>query len=279
VSRRQSYTVAECRRALWLLGVVPPTDSKGVLVAWRKRVAQTHPDRHLGDAAREEAAAKLTRALNEAREVLDWWIAQERDWPPLGSGPQQVRLDESEPEAWPEREQETVAPVDPITGLRAGDRVRAWPYDGDLLTVVETEMDVRDHSSWVRVAEQAQAIKSDRIRLAAFSCPTCGACAGPLVDDAEVRPCPDCLIDLRRLEKSPADAGRIRRAIEARATAGESEAESIGDGRFADRARERRRWAKRLITAKPDDLHMALLSAFGSAWARWGEKPADEYRR
>jgi hypothetical protein len=63
VSRRQSYTVAECRRALWLLGVVPPTDRKGVLVAWRKRVAQTHPDRHLGDAAREEAAAKRAAPL------------------------------------------------------------------------------------------------------------------------------------------------------------------------------------------------------------------------
>jgi hypothetical protein len=271
--------VAECRRALWLLGVAPPTDHRGVLVAWRKRVAQTHPDRHLGDAAREEAAAKLTRALNEAREVLEWWIDEDRDWPPPEGGSQQVRLDEFEPEVWPERQPESVAPVDPITGLRAGDRVRAWPFDGDLLTVVETEMDVRDHSSWVRVAERDQAIKSDRIRLAAYSCPTCGACAGPLVEDAEVRPCPECLIDLRRLAKSPAEAARIRRAIEARATAGESEAEAIGDGRFADRARERRRWARRLITAQPDDLHAALLGAFGSAWERWGETRADERRR
>lgn len=271
MGRRQSYTAAECRRALWLLGVEPPLDGKAVLAAWRRRVAQTHPDRHLGDAGREEAAATLTRALNEAREVLDWWIAEDLDWP--AAGPRTVRFDEPEP--WPEREPEpAVATVDPLTGLRAGDRVRVWPFDGDLLTVVDTEFDQRDSSSWVRLAGQDAAVRADRVRLAAFSCPTCGACAGPLVDDPEVRPCPDCLVDLRRLERAPQEADRIRRAIEARATAGEAEAEAIGDGRFADRARERRRWARRLITAGPDDLHAALLGAFGSAWERWGETPA-----
>lgn len=278
MSRRASYTAAECRRALWLLGVEPPLDARGVLQAWRRRVAQTHPDRHLGDAEREAAAATLTRALNEAREVLDWWIAEDRDWPAAGGGPQAVRFDEPEP--WPEPVPAApVAPVDPITGLRAGDRVRVWPYDGELLTVVDTEMDVRDRSSWVHLDGRPQAIRSDRIRLAAFSCPTCGACAGPLVADPEVRPCPECLVDLRRLERAPQDAARIRRAIEARATAGEAEAEAIGDGRFADRARERRRWARRLITAGPDDLHAALLGAFGSAWERWGETPVDERPR
>ena len=173
MGRRPSYTVAECRRALWLLGVEPPLDEQGVLAAWRRRVAQTHPDRHLGDAAREEAAATLTRALNEAREVLDWWIAEDHDWPAAGS--RTVRFDEPEP--WPERDPEpTIAPVDPITGLRAGDRVRVWPFDGELLTVVDTEMDLRDRTSWVRVAGRERAVGSDRIRLAAFSCPTCGAC-------------------------------------------------------------------------------------------------------
>ena len=270
--RRQSHTVAECRRALWLLGLEPPVDSKAVLLAWRGRVAQTHPDRHVGDADRERAAETLTRALNDAREVLDAWIAEERDWPPAGRGARTVRFDEPEP--WPEREEEPpVAAVDPLTGLRAGDRVRAWPYDGDLLTVVDTEMDLRERVSWVRVAEQDAALRSDKVRLAAFSCPTCGACAGPRIDDAEVRPCPDCLVDLRRLERSAADAPRIRRAIEARAKAGEAEAEAIGDGRFADRARERRRWARRLVTAGPDDLHAALLGAFAGAWERWGETP------
>ncbi len=274
---RRGPSVADCRRALWLLGVVPPVDHAGVLKAWRARVAQAHPDRHLGDAKREQAAATLTRALNDARETLDLWFDEERDWPPSGGGPQTVRFDEHEP--WPEREAPAEsAPVDPLTGLRAGDRVRLWPFDGEVLTVAGTEFDRRDRSTWVTLLEHPTEVKSDRVRLAAFSCPTCGACAGPAMDDPAVRPCPDCLIDLRRLERSPAEAPRIRRAIEARATAGESQAEAIGDGRFADRARERRRWARRLSLAERDDLQAALLGAFGSAWERWGETRGDDAR-
>jgi len=39
-----------------------------------------------------------------------------------------------------------------------------------------------------------------------------------------------------------------------------------------DRARERNRWARRLVGAGPDDLHAALLSAFTNAYDRWGER-------
>lgn len=274
MSRRRTPTTADCRRALWLLGAQPPLDHAGVLKAWRGRVARAHPDRHVGDERREQAAATLTRALNEARETLDWWIDQDLDWPPPGrGGVREVRFDEPEP--WPEREpEETVAPVCPVTGLRRGDRVRLRPYDGDVLVVEETEVDQRDRSVWVRLVGEPQAARSDRVRLAAFSCPACGACAGPAVDEPTIRPCPDCLVDLRRLEQRPAEADRIRRAIEARARAGESMAESIGDGRLVDRARERRRWARRLGPAGPEDLQAALLSAFSSAWERWGERPA-----
>jgi len=62
--------VAECRRALWLLGVVAPVDHAGVLKAWRKRVAQTHPDRHVGDEAREQAAATFRKKLGVVRVAL-----------------------------------------------------------------------------------------------------------------------------------------------------------------------------------------------------------------
>ena len=244
MSRRRTPTSADCRRALWLLGVAPPLDHDGVLRAWRGRVAQAHPDRHVGDERREQAAATLTRALNEARETLDWWIEQDLDWPSARGGVREVRFDEPEP--WPERAPaEEVAPVCSVTGLRRGDRVRLRPYDGDVLVVEGTEVDQRDRSVWVRLVDQPQPVRSDRVRLAAFSCPACGACAGPAVDEPTIRPCPDCLIDLRRLEQRPDEAARIRRAIEARARAGESLAESIGDGRLADRARERRRWARR----------------------------------
>jgi hypothetical protein len=84
-----------------------------------------------------------------------------------------------------------------------------------------------------------------------------------------VRPCPDCLVDLRRLERRPAEADRIRRAIEARAEAGIAEAQAVEDRSLLDRARERRRWVRRLREAGPDDLHAALLSAFTRAFERW----------
>ncbi|MFM7551246.1 MAG: hypothetical protein ACKO7Q_00130, partial [Actinomycetota bacterium] len=84
MSRRRTPTTTDCRRALWLLGAQPPLDHAGVLKAWRGRVAQAHPDRHVGDERREQAAATLTRALNEARETLDWWIDQDLDWPSPG---------------------------------------------------------------------------------------------------------------------------------------------------------------------------------------------------
>ena len=270
MARKRTPSVADCRRALWLLGITAPVDSDGVVRRWRERVGKAHPDRHVGDPAREQAAATLTRALNEARETLDWWIEQELDWPPPAGGPRAVRFDEPDP--WPEREPPpAVAAVCPVTGLRRGDRVRLWPFDGEVLVVLDTETDPAARITWVRLLDQPQAFKAERIRLAAFSCPTCGACSGPAFDDPAIRPCPECLVDLRRLERSPAEAGRIRRAIEARAAGGEAEAEAIGDRRFADRARERRRWARRLLLAGPDDVHAALLSAFGSAWERWGE--------
>ena len=238
--------------------------------AWRDRVGQAHPDRHLGNQAREQAAATLTRGLNDARETLDWWIDEERDWPPGRSGPRTVRFDEAE--QWPEpTPKPEAAPVCVVTGLRMGDHVRLWPFDGDVLTVLGTETDLRDRSTWVRLLDHPEVVKADRVRLSAFSCPTCGACAGPVIATSALRPCPLCLLDLRLLERSAAEAPRIRRAIEARAQAGEAEAEAIGDGRYADRARERRRWARRLILAEPDDLHAALLGAFSRAWERWGE--------
>jgi hypothetical protein len=84
-----------------------------------------------------------------------------------------------------------------------------------------------------------------------------------------VRPCPDCLVDLRRLERHAAEAGRVRSAIEARAQAGIATADGIGDERMSERARERRGWARRLRAAEPDDLHAALISAFTNAFDRW----------
>jgi len=125
-----------------------------------------------------------------------------------------------------------------------------------------------DEPVWV-LLEGASAVRADKIRLAAYGCPICGFCAGPRVDTPVVRPCPPCLVDLRRLERRASEADRIRRAIEARAEAGIAEAQSLGDRSLLDRARDRRRWVRRLREAGPDDLYAALLSAFTRAFERW----------
>jgi hypothetical protein len=116
--------------------------------------------------------------------------------------------------------------------------------------------------------------RAERVRLAAFVCPVCGWCAGPAGDEVAVRPCPDCLVDLRRLERAPAEATRVRRAIEARAEAGLAVAKDLDDPRLVERATQRRRWARRLQPASPEDLHAALLAAFGRAYERWGAPAA-----
>jgi hypothetical protein len=266
VRRAGQSTGRDCARALWLLGLAPPVTRDEVTVAWRERVARTHPDRYATAPAKAEAAAVLTRALNDARRVLNGWIDERREWPSAGAGP--VIFDPPDP--WPERPPaDEPTQVCRRTGFRAGDRVRLWPYDADVHEVTGTEVDGVDGPVWVLLAD-APANRAERVRLAAFGCPVCGACAGPEVDDPAVRPCPDCLVDLRRLEDRPAEATRIRRAIEARSEAGLATAHDIGDDRLVDRARERQRWARRLRDAGADDLHAALLAAFGRAWERWG---------
>jgi hypothetical protein len=148
-----------------------------------------------------------------------------------------------------------------------------WPYDGPLERVTGTERDVRGGQVWVLLAG-AGAARAERVRLAAFGCPVCGLCEGPAGVEVVVRPCPHCLIDLRRLESRPAEATRVRSAIEARATAGRATAEALAEPSLMDRAAERRRWARRLRPASDEDLHAALLAAFGRAFERWAESPA-----
>jgi hypothetical protein len=266
MSTRRNTSGRECARALWLLGLEAPVTKEQLATAWRSRVARTHPDRH-ASSGKGEAATTLTRALNEARSVISEWIASGREWP-TARGERVLRFDEPEP--WPERPPEPPpAPVCRHTGLRRGDRVRVWPYEGEEVRVVAgTERDVRSGRSWVRL-EDGPAVRAERVRLAAFSCPVCGFCSGPEVEEPTVRPCPECLVDLRRLERDAAEARRIRTAIEARSQAGLAAAERLGDPRLADRASERQRWARRLRGAQGEELHTALLGAFGRAFERW----------
>jgi hypothetical protein len=266
----------DCARALWLLGLEPDPTVDEVNTAWRDRVARAHPDRHADDDSRREAAETLTRALNEARDVLLAWIDSGREWPrPLG----RRRSREDDEPAVAEPASEAAAPTSPAlrvcldTGLAPGDRVRVWPFNGELDLVDRVERSPDGRALTVRLVS-GPAPRAHRVRLAAFSCLVCGACAGPAVESPALRPCPDCLVDLRRLEQDPEDALRIRRAIEARATAGIAAARVVGDRRLEDRARARRRWAKSLLHAEPDDLHAALLERFSQAYEAWG-RPVD----
>jgi len=269
--RTRSPSSRDCARALWILGLTPPVSERDLAAAFRARISKAHPDRHVGSTTLTDAATTMTLALTEARSVVSDWIASGRDWPD-GSGRRVLRFDEPEP--WPEREPEPEpAPVCRHTGLRRGDRVRVWPYDGDPEVVTGTERDARGGQAWVLLAG-AGAARAERTQLAAYSCPVCGLCAGPVEAGVVVRPCPTCLIDLRRLEARPDEASRIRSGIEARATTGRLAAERLEDPSLTDRAERRRHWARRLRQASAEDLHAALLGAFGRAFERWSESRA-----
>jgi hypothetical protein len=265
---RRRTSERDCARALWLLGLEAPVTADELTSAYRARISQAHPDRHAGSATRSEAANTLTRALNDARTVVAEWIGSGREWPASPAAARTSTMRTAQRPATPD-EPAAPAPVCRRTGLRAGDLVRVWPYDGDPRTVAGTIVGPSRYSpAWVVLAEGGE-VPADRVRLAAFACPVCGICAGPAVEHPVVRPCPDCLVDLRRLERRAGEATRVRSAIEARAQAGMAAADGLGDERLAERARDRRSWARRLRAAPPGDLHAALLSAFTNAFDRW----------
>jgi hypothetical protein len=285
---RPRLTDRDCARALWLLGLEPPVTERELRSAFKARLLRSHPDLHAGSDTRTRAATVLTRALNDARTVVAGWIESGRPWPRPGltgeiddwdEPPLAYDDDGGEPAAAPAEP----APVCRHTGLRAGDRVRVWPYDEDvedrLDVVAGTEHDPSSHTTWVQLSGGG-GTRADRIRLAAFSCPVCGMCEGPRVAEPTIRPCPACLVDLRLLETRPGEARRIRSAIEARSQAGAAIARGLADGSMYDRARDRNRWARRLAEAGPDDVRSALLSAFTNAYDRWGGwMPPDAERR
>ncbi len=269
-------TGRECARALWLLGLTAPVTENQLASAWRARMRQAHPDRHNDSEQRTEAANLLTRELNDARAIVAGWIDSGRPWPTAG-GSVVVSLGVADPEPWPEREPEPApAPVCRHTGLRRGDRVRVWPYDGDLEIVMDTATDPTDDRVWVNLLGQSS-VHADRVRLAAYGCPVCGMCAGPAGEWVTVRPCPACLVDLRLLDQRPSEAGRVRSAIEARAQAGRAAADDLDNSWLAERAVNRGRWARDLRRARPDDLTAALLGAFSRAFERWSEQRPDEF--
>src|SRR3954447_12565357 len=135
--RHRRTSDRDCARALWLLGLSAPVTADELATAYRARISQAHPDRHVGSAERPEAANTLTRALNDARALVAEWIGSGREWPAV---PAQAVNGASRPAPRPPRPAEpaAAAPVCRRTGLRAGDLVRVWPYDGEARTVAGT---------------------------------------------------------------------------------------------------------------------------------------------
>jgi hypothetical protein len=257
--RRTALRTGECARALWLLGLEPPVEHDELARAWKLRVARTHPDRHAQSERRSEAATVLTTAINQARDLVAAWIDSGREWPAPAGRAKAPRRPPQQP---------AEATICRHTGLRAGDLVRVRPYDMEPLTVRGTELDGGEGVVWVLLAD-GSAAPAAQVRLAAFGCPVCGACEGPVSGSVVTRPCGDCLRDLRRLEQRPTEATRIRSAIEARSEGGRATARVLDSGWLENRAHERRRWARRLRTAGDDDLRAALLSAFTRAFEQW----------
>jgi hypothetical protein len=267
--RHSTASARECARALWLLGLTPPVSGEELTRAWRARVSRSHPDLHVASESRSAAATLLTTALNDARRTVADWIESGREWPQAVRGDDAAARQTTRPRPhW-----EPVArPICRHTGLRPGDQVRVWPYDGEPLTVAGTEVEAGAGAVWVLFGEGG-AERAERVRLAAYSCPVCGQCAGPERDRYVLRPCPECLVDLRRLERRPVEAARVRSAIEARAESGRATAAALGAEDLGQRAVGRRRWARRLRGAGQEDLHAALVGAFTRAYERWASPP------
>ena len=187
--RDRPLTGRECARALWLLGLRAPVTEAELASAWRARIRQAHPDRHADSEQRVEAATLLTRALNDARGVVSEWIASGRPWP-TRDGTVAVSLEAFEPEPWPERDPEPPpAPVCRHTGLRRGDRVRVWPYDGDIEIVAGTDHDPDRNQVWVHLLGAGSA-QADRVRLAAYGCPSAGCAPARAKSGSRCAPVP-----------------------------------------------------------------------------------------
>jgi hypothetical protein len=205
-TRRETTSTEDVGAVRWLLGLQPPVDpdrspQPGRRVAAPTQTCAVSEQRRGGD--------RVTRALNDARDTLQSWIASGREWPQPAMGGRTVP---AQPAPQPEPDPPAAA-VCKHTGLRAGDRVRTWPYDGDPVAVRGTEVEAGAGTVWVLPAD-GSATASHRVRPAAYGCPVCGACEARSTAPSSRRPCSDCLRDLRRLSsdrpRAPASARRSR---------------------------------------------------------------------
>jgi hypothetical protein len=275
VATRRRPTARDTVRALWLLGLREPADVDEIRQAWKNRVAQAHPDRRLDN---NEAATRLTAAFNDARDICERWAESGLPWPE--PGPRVVRLDGPDdfvPEPPDEDERPEPARRVPTpdeergerrASLRPRDRVRE--IDGDEVWRV-VRVTAADTAGPVLVELDGGSTRdAATLELAAYGCPVCGLCAGPLVEHPGHRPCPECLVALRRLEREPGSTEAELSALQTRARRGIRIADELGDHGLGEEARERIRWSEGVRRRPREERRGALLAAFAHAFAVWG---------
>lgn len=257
---RGTPTITQCARSLWLLGLDWPESADEITAAWKQRVARAHPDRH---SERSAAATRLTAAFNEAREICEWWLEQDTGWP-KPQPPAQLRA-RQEDERQELRSQSEVRRPDPRAPFRVGDAVQPASGAEDLLRVTAIE---GDGSTGVELSDGSTAPVRELIPVA-FGCPVCGTCHGPAVERPGLRPCLDCLVELRRIERDERAVEESLRALRRRAVAGRATATELGDHGLEELARERSRWAESVHRRPREERRGKMLAAYAHAYALW----------
>jgi hypothetical protein len=249
-------------RAQWLLGLDAPESADEIRRAWKERVARTHPDRN---AERAGAATRVTAAFNQARELCEWWLEAGEAWPkPMP--PEALR------EAEPERVVRPPArtPEQNRSAFRAGDLVvRALPgRDAAAEPLLRVRATGTGEDDLVELDDGSLALPTE-LAPVAYGCPVCGLCSGPAVERPALRPCPSCLAELVRIERSERAVEPALRGIRSRARSGRATAAELGDAGLEELARERFRWAESVGRRPREERRGKMLAAYAHAYALW----------
>ena len=249
-------------RAQWLLGLDAPASTEEIRNAWKERVARTHPDRN---AERAGAATRVTAAFNQARELCEWWLDADEAWPkPMP--PEALRAPEPERVVRPPAR----TPEQNRSSFRVGDLVvRAVPgREPAQERVLSVRASGTGEDGRVELEDGSSAPPADLVPVA-YGCPVCGKCSGPAVERPALRPCPECLEELVRRERSDRAVAPALRGFRSRARGGRAPAAALGDSGREELARERFRWAESVGRRPREERRGRILAAYAHAYALW----------
>ena len=160
---------------------------------------------------------------------------------------------------------------DPRAPFRVGDSVAPAGGADELLRVSAIE---GDGSSGVELSDGSTAPVRELVPVA-FGCPVCGDCRGPAVEHPALRPCLDCLAELRRIERDERAVEESLGALRRRAITGRATASALGDHGLEELARERSRWAEGVQRRPREERRGKMLAAYAHAYALWAERAAN----